>query len=315
MTRIGLAALTAWLIIAFAAQANQISLRSSIVVPGKYVTLGDLFGISGKQALTAVAHAPKPGRWATFNANWLYRVARAHKVNWRPISANTHVIVERASQEIYSDEVEIALIASLREKGVNGEIELTINGGSRKIHVGSDQPATIGVEHMAYDPRSGRFIGMVAAPANDPSAQKLRITGRVHQLKTVPAVNRRLKRGSVITKNDIEWLSVRNSKIRKDMVTDDEDLIGMAASRTIRESTPIRYSYIRRPILVARGGLVTINLTIPTMRLTAQGKALQEGSMGDTVQIKNTQSSQTIEAKVTGMNEVSVLLLQRAALN
>ena len=77
----------------------------------------------------------------------------------------------------------------------------------------------------------------------------------------------------------------------------------------------IRYAYIRKPILIKRGSLVTINLTTPMMRLTAQGKALQEGSIGDTVQVKNTQSKQKIEARVTGVNKVAVVLLERNALN
>ena len=315
MIKFSLVAFTACVIIASGTQANAVSLRTSIIVEGKYLTLGDLFGISGEQATTPIAHAPKPGQKSTFNANWLYRVARTHKVNWRPISLNTHVVVERSSQVIYRDEVEDALIASLREQDVNGDIELTINGGSRKFHVASDQPATIGVENMVYDPGTGRFIGIVVAPANDPSAQRLRITGRVHQLKAIPIISKRLRRGEVITKNDIGWLNVRSSTIGKDMILDEEDLIGMAAKRTIRESTPIRFSHVRQPILVVKGGLVTINLTTPTMRLTAQGKALQEGSLGDIVKIKNTQSNQTIEAKVNGLNEVKVLLLQRAALN
>ena len=51
------------------------------------------------------------------------------------------------------------------------------------------------------------------------------------------------------------------------------------------------------------------------MRLTAQGKALQEGSIGDTVQVKNIQSKQKIEARVTGTNKVAVVLLGRDARN
>ena len=89
----------------------------------------------------------------------------------------------------------------------------------------------------------------------------------------------------------------------------------MAAKRTITKNKPIRYSYIRKPILITRGSLVTINLTTPAMRLTAQGKALQEGSIGDTVQVKNIQSKQKIEARVTGVNKVAVVLLERNALN
>ena len=302
-------------ILVSAADASEISLRTSIIVEGKYLTLGDFFGISDEKASRRIAHSPKPGRSAIFDANWLYRVARANRVNWQPVSLNTRVFVERASQEIYREELEDVLISALRGKNVTGNIELAINGGLRKMRVATDQLATVGVENLAYDPRTGRFVASLAAPANDPSAQRLRITGRVHQLKAVPVMNKRLGRGKVITKNDIGWLNIRSSKIRKFMVLDEEDLVGMAAKRTIRESTPVGYSHVRRPVLVTKGALVTINLTTPMMTLTAQGKAPQEGSMGDTIPIINIQSKQTIEAKVTGINQVTVALLQHMARN
>ena len=59
MIKLGLVAFTACVIIASGTQANAVSLRTSIIVAGKYLTLGDLFGISGEQASTPVAHAPK----------------------------------------------------------------------------------------------------------------------------------------------------------------------------------------------------------------------------------------------------------------
>ena len=72
---------------------------------------------------------------------------------------------------------------------------------------------------------------------------------------------------------------------------------------------------IRRPILVAKGSLVTIILKAPQMTLTAQGKALENGSDGDTVQITNTQSNKVIEAEVTGPGKVSVLAPNQLAMN
>jgi flagella basal body P-ring formation protein FlgA len=293
---------------------REISLRTSIIVESEYLTLEDFFGISDERASTRIARSPKPGRTATFEAKWLYRVARAYKIDWRPMSLATRVIVERASQEIYRDQIEDALTASLREKGIDGKIEITMRR-LIKIHVATNQLASVGIERLAFEPGSGRFIANLTAPANDPSGQRYRVGGRVHRLKTIPVVNKRMRRGREIRQNNIEWINVRVSKIPQDIVMDEEDLIGMAAKRTITKNTPIRYSYIRKPILIKRGSLVTINLTTPAMRLTAQGKALQEGSIGDTVQVKNIQSKQKIEARVTGVNKVAVVLLGRNALN
>jgi len=294
--------------------SNEISIRTSIIVDAEYLTLHDFFGVADERALKRVAHSPKPGRTMTFDAKWLYRVARAYKINWRPINFNTRVIVERASQQIRRDEIENAIIAHLRKKGMEDKFEITLRRLNR-IHVATNQFASVAVEHLTYEEDSGRFIANLAAPANSPSAERFRVNGRVHKLKIIPTINKRLRRGHPINKNDIEWTNFRASKIGKNIILEEEDLIGMAAKRVIREKTPIRYSELQKPILIKKGGLVTINLTTPVMHLTAQGKALQEGSKGDTIPIKNVQSKQTIEASVTGINDVTVVLPFHTALN
>ena len=295
-------------------QPREISLRTSIIVDSEYLTLHDLFGVSDEKAFKRVAYSPKPGQTASLDAKWLYRVARAYNLNWRPMNLNTRVIVERASQEIERDEIEDAIIASLRQKGLTENLEISMRR-FQKIHVATDQFASIGVEHLTYESDNGRFIANLTAPANHPSAQRFRVSGRVHKLKSIPIINKRLRRSDPIKKDDIEWMEFRISKLKKDTILDEEDLIGMAAKRTIREKFPVRLSEIRKPILITKGGLVTIHLTTSTMWLTSQGKALQEGSRGDTIQIKNIQSKKTIEARVTGINNVSVALPSRIEFN
>ena len=59
--------LVSWVIFGSAADASEISLRTSIIVEGKYLTLGDFFGISDENASRPIAHSPNPGRSATFD--------------------------------------------------------------------------------------------------------------------------------------------------------------------------------------------------------------------------------------------------------
>jgi len=297
------------------ASANEISLRSSVIVEDKYVTLGDLFGLAGEKALTRVAHAPAPGKRATLDAKWLYRVARAHRIQWRPLSLKTKVVVERASQQIFQEELQAVILASLQDKGLGDDIEVSFTGRARPIHLPTDVDPTIGVDNLMHDPRTGRFVATVAAPADDPSARRHRVAGRIHTMVSVPVVSKRLRNGDVIKKHHIEWKSVRKATVRRDTVTHEEDLIGMAVKRVLREHTPIKLSYVQRPVLVKKNGLVTIQLATRLMKLTAQGKALENGSKGDTVQVRNVQSKQLIEAIVTAAGEVSVKSAPRLAVN
>ena len=145
-----------------------------------------------------------------------------------------------------------------------------------------------------------------AAPADDPAAKRHRITGRVHPMISIPVVGKRLRRGDIVKKHHITWTSIRESSVRRDTILHEEDLVGMAAKRMVREHSPIRLSYVQRPVLVRKNGLVTIHLASKSMTLTAQGQAMQDGSRGEIVQVKNIQSKKVIEAVVTHAGKVSV---------
>ena len=82
---------------------------------------------------------------------------------------------------------------------MDDDFEITLRR-LNKIHVATNKFASVGVEHLAYEQDSGRFIANLKAPANDPSAQRFRVNGRVHKLKTVPTINKRVRRGYPIKK-------------------------------------------------------------------------------------------------------------------
>lgn len=59
---------------------------------------------------------------------------------------------------------------------------------------------------------------------------------------------------------------------------------------------------------VTRGSLVTMKIETPYMRMTAQGKAPQDGGIGDVVRLNNTQSNRMVEGIVTGPGTVRIPL-------
>ena len=290
-----------------AAYAQEVTLRSAVIVEGNYVTLGDLFENAGPNAAKNVAYAPAPGRRATLDAKWLYRVASAYGLPWRPLSMATHAVVERASQVIHRDEIQEALMAALRGRGAGDNLEIEFANGQMNLHVAAEKASTVGVEGLIFDPATGRFVATVAVPANDPAAARTRVTGKAHKLVSVPTLAEEKKRGEIIRATDILWREVRASEVLDHVITDDDDLVGMSAKRQIRGSTIIHTSMIRRPVLVTKGAVVLIELARGAMALTAQGKAMEEGSKGDVIRVANLRSGKVIEARISGTNKVEVL--------
>ena len=289
-----------------AAEAAPVTLRQSVTVSGGLVRLGDLFVPAGDKAEAAVAYAPAPGKRAIFDARWLYRVARAYGLNWRPLSIHEKAVVARESIIIGRREIADHILAALVDKGVDADMRVELSNRMLRIHVPGDSTATVAVEDVAYDARTRRFIAIVAAPADDPAARRIRVTGRVHKIIDVPVLTRRVLAGEVIRKRDVKWIAMRGDRLQRDTIQDSGTLIGKSPRRGLRAGVPVRVSDVRLPVLVPRRSLVTIMYRVRSMTLTARGQALEDGGAGDTVRVANTQSNTVVQAVVTGANRVSV---------
>ncbi|OHC73336.1 MAG: flagella basal body P-ring formation protein FlgA [Rhodospirillales bacterium RIFCSPLOWO2_12_FULL_58_28] len=298
-------------------KSKQVLLHESVIVAGRMVRLGDFFANAGENADIPVAYSPEPGKRATFDANWLFRVAQAYKVNWRPLSVHEKTVVERESIVIRREEIEDHILAALVDKntGVTADMVVEVSNRTLRLYVPGDAEATLSVDDIEYDRQSNRFTLNIAAPAGDPAAKSVRVTGKVFKVNDVPVLTRRVLTGEVIALKDIEWIKSRDGRLQSDTILSAEGLVGKAPVRSLRPGAPVRASDVRRPIMVTRGGLVTMVLRLPDMVLTAQGKAMDDGSDGDAVRVTNTQSNTVVEAVVTGAGTVTVRSTSSVAIN
>jgi flagella basal body P-ring formation protein FlgA len=227
----------------------------------------------------------------------------------------TRSIVERESQIIHRDEIEDQVILALAQYGVSKDVEIDFGSRLIQMFVGADQTASVGIESITYIPGSGRFNAIVAAPANSPSAERMRVTGRVYTLITIPVLTKRMRGHEIIGANDIEMIKVRERAIKGDFIRHPDDLVGMSARRVIQEGRAIRRGHIQEPVLVQRRSIVTVIHASRFMRLTTQARALENGTKGDFIQIANLDSKKIIEAEVIGAGRVAVRPPRRLAAN
>ena len=293
----------------------KVVLRESVSVKSKLVRLNDLFSGTGEKADIAVAYAPVPGKRAIFDSRWLYRVARAYGLNWRPLGFQDQIVIMRESQVITREEIEDHIRAALIDRGADPNTKVELSNRMMRLYVASDVAASVGVEDVSYEPRTGRFTAILVAPAGDPGATRTRVTGRLHRETDVPVPAKRILANEVITERDIKWVKVRQNRLPRGVIVDINELIGKSPKRWLRAGIPVRAANVQPPILVPKGSLVTIYLKVPRMMLTAQGKALENGSDGDVIRINNTQSNKVIEAEVTGVAKVAVLPAGRIVMN
>ncbi len=298
-----------------APDAEKVTLRKSVQVRGHLIRLGDIFTVTGDKADIEVAYAPEPGKRAVFDARWLYRVAHAYKIDWRPLSSEIRTVITRDSVIIDRAEIEELLLAALAEKGADPDAEVDLGNQVLRLHVPGEAADAVEVEEMSFDQRSQRFSAIISAPTGNGAARQVRIRGRLFATTEVPVLNRRVLAGELIKRQDLKWIKVRSRRLQPNTVINDADLIGRTPRRGLRAGYPILASAVQRPVLVPKGSLVTMILRTPQMLLTAQGKALQNGSEGDVIRISNSQSDTVVEAEVVGEGRVAVRPTTLMAIN
>jgi|WetSurMetagenome_2_1015567.scaffolds.fasta_scaffold624131_2 flagellar basal body P-ring formation protein FlgA len=112
-----------------------------------------------------------------------------------------------------------------------------------------------------------------------------------------------IARGQVITESDMTYLSATGG-VMGGVAVNLADVVGLESRRMLRAGETLRLSDLRRPVLVVKGSTVTMSFEAPGVVLTATGRAMSEGGMGETVTIQNPVSFRQISGIVTGPGQV-----------
>lgn len=298
-----------WTVTAPPATAQDtIRLRHSVTVETPYVTLGDLFTGINDPALAdkTVAYAPQPGRRATLDYRWLIAIAQREKLAWRPRSRRDAILIERASLIIETDDIEIELDAALDQQGIDGPRELQLANRNFRLHLATDMAPVLKVRQISVNQRTRRFTATIVTGADTDQERGYKVSGTYFPVVEVPVTSRAIARGEVIEEGDVYYKSVRAARVRAQAIRDLTDVIGKAAQRSLKPETILTRRDVRIPILVKRNAIVNMILETPTLNITTQGRALENGGMGEIVRVMNTDSRKTVEARVSGVNEVTV---------
>jgi flagella basal body P-ring formation protein FlgA len=116
--------------------------------------------------------------------------------------------------------------------------------------------------------------------------------------------SRDIARGETISDSDLSYAFVAANNVMPGTATSMESIMGMQARRTLRTGFTMRNDDVRPPLLVLKGSTVTMVFDAPGVTLTAMGRAMSEGGLGETVTVQNPASFRQITAVVTGPGTV-----------
>ncbi len=286
---------------------TNIMLKRDITVSSDYITLGDVFDGNFDNSDKQIAVAPLPGKRAVYGAYWLYNLARENHIDWRPLSNNVFMNVNRSGKTFGAHEFEMALSDALINNGAGDKLDVVSNIGQTTMVAPSDASTEIKVKNLSFNQRNQSYSAIVDLYVNGESYAKTSVSGRFFAKVEVPIISSNLTRGSIISKNDIDWIEVRESTVARNVLVDDKEIIGMEASRNLRSGNMISSKDLREPVLIEKGALVTISYVTPYLKLTAKGLATENGAKNQVIKITNLQTKKTILAKVIEKDMVSIV--------
>jgi len=300
-----LAALLLLLMLPLPAAAAPL-LKPAVTVREPVIRLGDIFDDVGERAQVAVATSPPPGSRMVLGSSWLAALADSQHIGWQPTSRFDQVVVERASREIGADEISQRLLDALADRTPVANAEIKLDTPAPRLSVAASDTGPLAVDGLTLDPRSGRFSAFVSVSATDDAGERARVSGRLIRMAEVPVPARLLATGETIGARDITTATLRADRVSADMLLQTSDLVGKSPRHSLRPGEPVRASDVEVPLVVHRGTLVTIVLETQALRLSAEGKAMDDGGMGAVIRVANTKSSRVIDAVVAGPGTVTV---------
>lgn len=281
------------------------ALRPVTTLTAPVVRLGDLFAHAGRDRRRILGPGPAPGGRIEVGARQLAYIARRYDVNWRPASPADRAVLTWPGRAFTRAEAMIPLATALHGAGAGRDARIRLDGFTPPV-VPVTPAITPAISALTYDPASGRFSALLVLTAAGIAPIQLPISGRVEAMVDLPVAAHRLTAGAILTAADLRLERRPAALVAGGAARRVGQVVGRELARPLATGATFPRAALRPPELVHKGAAVVIRVRSPGLALTASGRALDAGGLGDQVRVLNPVSHAVLAALVTGPGEVRV---------
>ena len=286
-------------------------LRAQVTVEGDIVRVGDMIENAGTASQIAIYRSPDLGTTGTLPTAQVISTLQAHQVIGVDTRDIKSVAVTRLARTLESKEIESQVARAIEHRSGLGDaanLSLTFDRDVQDVRLeawnnGSLQPASV-----RYEPRSGRFdVSFEIANDTNNNRTKLRFTGIAVEMLEAAILTRNVERGDLLKASDVVTERRPKAEVGSDAAPRVR-AVGMQMRKGLRAGQPLRVADLGKPDLVQKDDNVTLIYEAAGIYLTARGKAIDNGTEGDTVTVLNLQSKRTITGTVVGRDQVTIAI-------
>ncbi len=137
---------------------------------------------------------------------------------------------------------------------------------------------------------------------------KLPITAEVSLPDRIVITRRTLRRGEILQVVDLELALPPLGSDPAVAITSLEDAIGRETTHSIGTGQPLEAAWLRKPLLVKRGEVVTVFARNSNITVRTNARAVEDGGQGDVVTVERLDDRQRFAARVIGVQELEVFV-------
>ncbi|WP_047049689.1 flagellar basal body P-ring formation chaperone FlgA [Vibrio mexicanus] len=180
-----------------------------------------------------------------------------------------------------------------------GQLEVKAANLDRRLFA-TDCPEELATSSSSTNPSASNITVLVACESDN-----WRVYVPVRLSVSAPQVTAatNLDRGQIISENDVTMSMVDLHRFRRQGFSSTNLVLGAKLKKNIRVGEVIE---TRDICVVCRNETVMIRAVNDGMQITTRGVALSDGSHGEQIRVKNSRSNRIIDARVSGIAEVTV---------
>ena len=167
-------------------------------------------------------------------------------------------------------------------------------------------PADLTVTPVTDRPAKGNYPVKVRIESNGSLVERGQVRLNIRIFERVLVALNRINRHRELQVSDFEIKREEITSLREQPVRSHEAIMGMRAKTSLRLGEVLTSNVLQPVPDIEVGGEVTIIFADAWGEITAPGKALQDGSVGETVRVKNRVSGRIVTGQVRDHKSVSV---------
>ncbi|MCE2927217.1 MAG: flagellar basal body P-ring formation chaperone FlgA [Rickettsiales bacterium] len=213
--------------------------------------------------------------------------------------------------ELSAQDAEGAIGFALAERGAGQRVVASIQGRNEETLFSYNSPISVEIRGLQYDRTNSRWSASLMFVSDGQVISAMPVSGRYDEVMQVPVLKRQVRPGDVIQEADLELRDFSLSRTRSDTIADLSALVGKAPIRSISAGRPIREQEIAQPAVIKKNDIIQVEYRSQGVSITTTAQAMEDGSKGSTINVRNLSSKKLVRAIV--QDEKTVIISSSGA--